>query len=71
MSVTEAKRLHEQEKNAEEKEIADLLSQAQDAERGGKPGVAKIYYQMIVRRAEGEPKQLAERRLKELQTEKR
>jgi hypothetical protein len=71
MSLTEAKRLHEQEKIADEKEIADLLSQAEEAERAGKPAVAKIYYQMIVRRADGEPKQLAERRLKELQTEKR
>jgi hypothetical protein len=70
-SVAEAKRLHELEKNAADQETLALMERAQAAAEEGKPQVAKIYYQMVVRRAQGEIKQTAERRLQELQLEKR
>lgn len=44
-------------------EAADFLAKAQEAEAGGKPAIAKIYYQMVVRRDSGELKQLAQARL--------
>ncbi|MCC6126057.1 MAG: hypothetical protein IT426_13925 [Pirellulales bacterium] len=70
-SVAEAKRLHEMEKKAADDEVLSLLKRAEAAEEEGKPQVAKIYYRMIVKRAPGELKQTAQRRLKELQSEKR
>jgi hypothetical protein len=69
-SVAEAKRLHELEKNSADEAIQSLFDRAQAAEESGKPQVAKVYYQMIVRHAQGEFKQIAQRRLKELETEK-
>jgi hypothetical protein len=44
-------------------EAAGYLIQAQQAEAEGKPGVAKIYYQMVARRDTGELKRQAEARL--------
>jgi hypothetical protein len=44
-------------------EAAKYLAQAQQAEADGKPAVAKIYYQMVVRRDTGDLKQQAETRL--------
>lgn len=38
-------------------EAADFFRRGQEAEAAGKPGVAKIYYGMAARRAEGELKQ--------------
>jgi hypothetical protein len=47
-------------------EAAQYLTQAPQAEADGKPGVAKIYYQMVVRRDNGQLKQLAAARLSAL-----
>ncbi len=44
-------------------EAARYFAQAQQAEADGKPAVAKIYYQMVVRRDAGMLKQQAEERL--------
>jgi hypothetical protein len=44
-------------------EAAEFLAKAGEAEAGGKPAIAKIYYQMVVRRDGGELKQLAQARL--------
>jgi hypothetical protein len=44
-------------------EADGFFARGQQAEADGKPNVAKIYYQMAVRRATGEAKQLAQARL--------
>jgi hypothetical protein len=44
-------------------EAATYFAQAQQAEADGKPAVARIYYQMVVRRDAGKLKQQAEGRL--------
>jgi hypothetical protein len=51
--------------SAEERasEAAGYFAKAQAAEADGKPAVAKIYYQMVVRRDAGPLKQRAELRL--------
>jgi hypothetical protein len=64
--VAEAKRLFEQEKEVVDDEISALFARAEAAEASGRPGLAKIYYQMIVRRTQGELKRTAQQRLKEL-----
>jgi hypothetical protein len=66
-SLAEAKRLHEMEKQAAEDEILSLMKRAAEAEEDGKPQVAKIYYRMVVKRAQGELKQTVQRRLQEMQ----
>jgi hypothetical protein len=48
---------------ARAKEATDLLAKADAAQAAGKAGIAKIYYQMVSRRATGELKQLADSRL--------
>ena len=67
-SVAEAKRLYEIEKKAAEKELAALLERAEAAEKANKPQLAKVYYQMVLRRAQGDMKRTAERRLEEIRT---
>ena len=62
-SVAEARRLHEMEKAAQDGDIAALIPRARTAEEDGKPGVAKIYYQMVVKRASGNLKSQAQERL--------
>ena len=62
-SVAEARRLHEMEKAAQDGDIAALMTRARTAEEDGKPGVAKIYYQMVVKRASGNLKSQAQERL--------
>jgi hypothetical protein len=47
-------------------EAAALYAKAQAAEAEGKPGVAKVYYQMVVRRDGGQLKNLAQTRLSAL-----
>jgi hypothetical protein len=70
-SVAEAKRLHELEKNSGNDEVSAIFEKAKAADENNQPQVAKIYYQMVVRRTQGDLKRTAQRRLKELQTEKR
>jgi hypothetical protein len=62
-SVAEARRMHEQEKAAGDGDTLALLERARAAEDDGKPGVARVYYQMVIRRADGEVKQQAQERL--------
>jgi hypothetical protein len=46
-----------------EKEVAGYFAKAQEAEAAGKVAVAKVYYQMVARRADGQLKQSAQERL--------
>jgi hypothetical protein len=48
---------------AKDRELAGLFAQAQQAEADGKLAVAKVYYQMVVRRDSGQLKQQAAARL--------
>jgi hypothetical protein len=65
-SVAEARRLHEREKAAGATDFDALMERARTAEEEGKPGVAKIYYQMVVKHASGDLKSQASRRLEAL-----
>lgn len=47
----------------ESQELADLFAKAEAAEKGNKPGAAKVYYQMVARRATGNLQQQAIGRL--------
>ena len=67
-SVAEARRLHELEKAADQADLNVLMERARTAEEEGKPGVAKIYYQMIAKRASGDLKSQAQQRLAALKT---
>jgi hypothetical protein len=62
-SVEEAQRLHEQEQAAANGDVRALIERARALEEDGKPNVARIYYQMVVKRADGELKQHALHRL--------
>jgi hypothetical protein len=62
-SVAEARRLHDQEKAAADGDLKALMIRARTAEEDGKPGVAKIYYRMVVKRASGDLKAQAQERL--------
>jgi hypothetical protein len=62
-SVAEARRLHEQERAAAKADVQALFERGQAAEDDGKPGVAKIYYQRVIRDADGELKAQAQERL--------
>jgi hypothetical protein len=62
-SVAEARRLHELERASEQQQAAVLYERARAAEEDGKPNVAKVYYQMVARRASGELKRQALARL--------
>jgi hypothetical protein len=44
-------------------EAAEFLAKAQQAEKDGKAGLAKIYYQMVIRRDSGSLKEQAQGRL--------
>jgi hypothetical protein len=70
VSVAEAKRLHEQEVAQGNGEMAALMERARALEEDGKPNVAKIYYQRIVKHGSGELQQQARTRLYELQGSK-
>ena len=67
-SVAEARRLHSLEQGAENGEGTALLERGRTAEEDGKPQVAKIYYQMAVKRASGDLKEQAQSRLDAVQT---
>ena len=53
-------------KVAKDRELTELYAQAQKAEADGKAAVAKVYYQMVVSRGDGELKQRAATRLASL-----
>ena len=61
-SVAEARRLHALDKAAEGSDVGVLMEKARTAEEEGKPGVAKIYYQMVAKRASGDLKAKAQAR---------
>ncbi len=58
-SVNEIRRQQAAEDEATQSEAATLFQQASDLQAQGKPGVAKIYYQMAARRATGNLKEEA------------
>jgi hypothetical protein len=58
------------ESDRESRELTDLFTKAQAAEKANQPGVAKVYYQMVARRATGDLKDQATRRLAALTTPK-
>jgi hypothetical protein len=62
-SVAEARRMYAAEQAAGSQEVLALMERARAAEEDGKPNVAKLYYQMVIRRASGELKQQAQDRL--------
>ncbi len=67
LSVTEAKRLHQQELDSANGEMAALMERARALEEDGQPNVAKVYYQRIAKHATGELQQQARTRLYDLQ----
>ena len=62
-SVAEARRLHAKEQGSRNGEVMALFERGRTAEEDGKPGVAKVYYRMVVRRATGELREQAQARL--------
>jgi hypothetical protein len=66
-SVAEAKLLYEREKNSANDEVSALYERAKAAEENGKPQLAKIYYQMVIKRSQGNLKQLAEQRVRAIE----
>jgi len=62
-SVAEARRLHETEKAANSEEAMAFFERGRTAEEDGKPGVAKIYYRMALKRAGDELRQQVQARL--------
>jgi len=56
-SVAEARRLHQLEQSSVAEQAVVLFERGRAAEEDGKPGVARIYYQMVADRASGELKQ--------------
>ncbi len=57
ISVAEIRRQQAQQDAARQEEIQVRIEKARGCEEAGKPGLAKIYYQQAVSRAEGELKQ--------------
>lgn len=67
-SVAEARRLHQLEQAAQENEARALLERGLTAEEGGKPKLAKIYYNMAIKRAEGKLRGQVQARLDALRS---
>lgn len=65
-SVAEARRKRDEELQAKEQEALDFFAQAEDALADGKRSLAKSYFQMVARRANGELKEAALARLDDL-----
>lgn len=65
-SVEEARRMYELEQSAGQDEAQALWERALTAEEGGKPQVARIYYEMVARRASGDLRRQALERLGQL-----
>ncbi len=68
LSVAEIRRQQAQEGDADQKEIRRLVERARGAEEAGKSGVAKIYYNMAARRAEGEMRRQILDKIKDLES---
>jgi hypothetical protein len=62
-SVAEARRVRAQEDDAEQEKLKALFERGLAAEEAGQPGVAKVYYQQVARRASGDLKDRALERL--------
>jgi len=67
-SVAEARRMHQIEQAADHREAQELFHRGLAAEEAGKAGAAKIFYRMVLRRAEGTFKEQVEARLEGLGT---
>lgn len=65
-SVAEAARLRDIERQARSRELSATFRRGEQAQAEGKLGAARVYYQMVVARAEGALKEAAEQRLAEL-----
>jgi hypothetical protein len=65
-SVAEARRLHEQEKAAAQGDLEVMLERGITAEAAGKPAVARIYYQKVIKSADGPLRAQAQERLDSL-----
>jgi len=66
LSVAEIRRQQASTQQQSDSEIAQWIERARGAETSGKKNVAKIYYQMAARRAEGEQKQQLLEKLRQL-----
>ena len=62
-SVAEARRLHEAEQASENDEARVLFEHGRAAEAAGKQGAARVFYQMVARRASGRLREQAQTRL--------
>ncbi len=69
-SLAEMRRQQVAEDSAAQREAQRLFDQAVDLQSAGKPGVAKVFYQMASRRATGELKERAQAAVRELNTER-
>jgi hypothetical protein len=67
-SVAEARRMHAVEQDAQNREAAVLFEKGRAAEEDGKPKTAKVYYDMVARRATGELKEQALARIAALRS---
>lgn len=70
-SVAEARRMRDLEQGAKEGEARSFYQQGLNAQAAGKPGIARILYQMAARRASGELRARILRRLDVLRLEAR
>jgi len=68
LSVAEIRRRQEAASATEDAELAAWIERARGAEAAGKANVAKIYYKMAARRAEGEQKQRLIQKVRQLDT---
>jgi len=66
LSVAEAKQQHAAEVAAQQREVMAVVERARDAVQQGKPGVAKIHYQMALKRATGELRETIQAELQKL-----
>jgi len=70
-SVAEAARLRDLERQARQRELSAVFLRGEQARAEGKHGAARVYYQMVAAKAEGDLKEAAERRLAELSQARR
>lgn len=65
-SVAEAARLRDLERQARERELSAAFLRGEQARADGNYGAARVYYQMVAAKAEGDLKEAAKQRLAEL-----
>lgn len=65
-SVAEAARLRDLERQARQRELSAAFLRGEQARAEGKHGAARVYYQMVAAKADGDLKEAAEQRLAEL-----